>query len=676
MFKTYDEETDQLYHQEFPYLNNCKSDMRFLGANCIATEAEYTSSSRTDMYTSHTVQRVEILGGEHPECFTGKDIEVNEYMFNTPYLSEEDVTILGKVPKYHSISGEAFSNPSMTILFINKNKVVDFKIIKKFNMFSDAFGQTAQYTNMNLVKEGNIIKAKTPLVKYPNDGYCGVNCLVALMPDDRTTEDSFAFYEGFLEKCAFTAVSEAHIKIKQTQIPNNLFGDEFEYKFMHDIGETIGIDGLLCSIRTPKKESFLSDFSNNNEHDNHDIGYYGEPGATIVDIDIYADHKFRKNRFEHFSQLQKYYDQFFLYCEKINKIYETSIKNHDLSISPKLHNLIVKCKQFLNRNIKKGGMLKYQQAPIDYIYLKITYAWTVKPNKAFKFTGRSGDKGTMSNIYTKEEAPRDEYGRIIDCIINPLGVPNRMNAGQLYSMFLSNASDTVLRNIKEGKNDKPPYEYIMEYISIINENYAKLIDEEYNDKKEEFVNMCYEEYLYLHLPPFLKTLNRDAIKFIAKKYDVKDTKLTFKRKNRDGVLVEKTTKKPIPVGRKYMHLLCKVPKTTACGISRVSQFSTPFKMTSIPREFKKCHPIKITPIKFGEDEVRNLILSCGSITVARMLGVYGSSPLATKCLISSILSAEEPSNLNNIEMSTEDIIKNNIYSRIQKSVMALHGVKV
>lgn len=57
-----------------------------------------------------------------------------------------------------------------------------------------------------------------------------------------------------------------------------------------------------------------------------------------------------------------------------------------------------------------------------------------------KMAGRHGNKGVISVIVPVEDMPHDETGRPIDIVLNPLGVPSRMNVGQVLEMHLGLAA--------------------------------------------------------------------------------------------------------------------------------------------------------------------------------------------------------------------------------------------
>ena len=60
-----------------------------------------------------------------------------------------------------------------------------------------------------------------------------------------------------------------------------------------------------------------------------------------------------------------------------------------------------------------------------------------------KLAGRHGNKGVISRVLPIEDMPYSEDGQPIDIILTPLGVPSRMNLGQILEMHLGLAADTL-----------------------------------------------------------------------------------------------------------------------------------------------------------------------------------------------------------------------------------------
>ena len=80
-----------------------------------------------------------------------------------------------------------------------------------------------------------------------------------------------------------------------------------------------------------------------------------------------------------------------------------------------------------------------------------------------KVSGRHGNKGIVSIIVPEEDMPFTEGGDPVDIVLNPLGVPSRMNLGQLYETMLGWAGERL------NKNYKTPVFNGADYQDVINE---------------------------------------------------------------------------------------------------------------------------------------------------------------------------------------------------------------
>ena len=60
-----------------------------------------------------------------------------------------------------------------------------------------------------------------------------------------------------------------------------------------------------------------------------------------------------------------------------------------------------------------------------------------------KMAGRHGNKGVISVIMPVEDMPHDEHGVPVDIVLNPLGVPSRMNVGQVLETHMGLAAKTL-----------------------------------------------------------------------------------------------------------------------------------------------------------------------------------------------------------------------------------------
>jgi DNA-directed RNA polymerase subunit beta len=96
--------------------------------------------------------------------------------------------------------------------------------------------------------------------------------------------------------------------------------------------------------------------------------------------------------------------------------------------------------------------------------VKVFVAVKRKLQPGDKMAGRHGNKGVISRITPIEDMPYLEDGTAVDIVLNPLGVPSRMNVGQILETHLGWASAGLGRQIKdlmdtfrrEGKHDTGP----------------------------------------------------------------------------------------------------------------------------------------------------------------------------------------------------------------------------
>ncbi len=84
---------------------------------------------------------------------------------------------------------------------------------------------------------------------------------------------------------------------------------------------------------------------------------------------------------------------------------------------------------------------KLESGIIKKIYIEVAQVRNVSVGD--KLAGRHGNKGVISKILPEEDMPCMEDGRPIDVILTPLGVPSRMNLGQILELHLGLAANTL-----------------------------------------------------------------------------------------------------------------------------------------------------------------------------------------------------------------------------------------
>ena len=107
-------------------------------------------------------------------------------------------------------------------------------------------------------------------------------------------------------------------------------------------------------------------------------------------------------------------------------------------INQLLNNYKIKCNDLEGvKNREKYALSIGDELPTGIIKLaKVYIAKKRKLNVGDKMAGRHGNKGIVSKIVREEDMPFLEDGTPVDIVLNPLGVPSRMNIGQIYETVL------------------------------------------------------------------------------------------------------------------------------------------------------------------------------------------------------------------------------------------------
>ena len=94
-----------------------------------------------------------------------------------------------------------------------------------------------------------------------------------------------------------------------------------------------------------------------------------------------------------------------------------------------------------------------------------------------KMAGRHGNKGVISRICPVEDMPYDKYGRPVDICLNPLGVPSRMNVGQILETHLGLAAEGLGVKIDAMLKMQADIKEIREFLhKIYNESEGQSVD--------------------------------------------------------------------------------------------------------------------------------------------------------------------------------------------------------
>jgi len=118
-----------------------------------------------------------------------------------------------------------------------------------------------------------------------------------------------------------------------------------------------------------------------------------------------------------------------------------------------------------------------------------------------KMAGRHGNKGVVSRVLRQEDMPFLPDGTPLQIVLNPLGVPSRMNLGQVLEMHLGMASKALGWRIATPDFDGATFEQIqnaLESAGLRRDGKTDLYDGRTGDKFDNPVTVGYMHYLKLH----------------------------------------------------------------------------------------------------------------------------------------------------------------------------------
>jgi len=134
--------------------------------------------------------------------------------------------------------------------------------------------------------------------------------------------------------------------------------------------------------------------------------------------------------------------------QNVNPLGWTGEAKTDDHINTLLHNYNIKYNEELGRfkrekfNISIGDELPAGVLKLAKVYLAVKRKLKVGD----KMAGRHGNKGIVAKIVRQEDMPFLEDGTPVDIVLNPLGVPSRMNLGQIYETVLGWAGEKLNKN--------------------------------------------------------------------------------------------------------------------------------------------------------------------------------------------------------------------------------------
>jgi DNA-directed RNA polymerase subunit beta len=174
-----------------------------------------------------------------------------------------------------------------------------------------------------------------------------------------------------------------------------------------------------------------------------------------------------------------------IFGEKAREVRDTSLK-----VPHGEYGIVVDAKVFTRENSD-------ELSPGVNQSVRIYIAQKRKISVGDKMAGRHGNKGVVSRVLPVEDMPYLPNGRPLDIVLNPLGVPSRMNIGQVLEIHLSLATKALGFHVATPVFDGADEKDIMDTLDLAND-YANMTWKEFEEKHGKELLPEVMEYLHKH----------------------------------------------------------------------------------------------------------------------------------------------------------------------------------
>ena len=247
------------------------------------------------------------------------------------------------------------------------------------------------------------------------------------------------------------------------------------------------------------------------------------------------------------------FDKKKLSAATIEQILDCAVKDSDKmdkvvylreSYQNRLH-ILESLKEEKSAAIKKGDKLPSGVIKVVKVYIAAKRAISVGD----KIAGRHGNKGIVSNIVPIEDMPFLDDGRAVDIVLNPLGVPSRMNVGQILETILGFAGKKLGEQLQDVIDNKG-YDYVVKFLS---KTYGKECIQEFIDthSKEDLMQLAKrtaESGVCFKTPIFQGVSFENEMRPLMEELNLSDTGTYKIRDGRTGRYFDQ----PVTVGVIYM----------------------------------------------------------------------------------------------------------------------------
>ena len=432
----YREETQEYERQMFDYMD-VSPKMVFSVATALIPFLQNDDANRALMGSNMQRQAVPLLTTEAPVVGTGMEAKT---------AVDSGVCVVARK------SGTVLRSTSTDISIKNDDGTKDDYHLTKF-MRSN---QSNCYNQRPIVNQGEHVEAGDVIADGPSTSQgelaLGKNPLIGFMTwEGYNYEDAVLLSERLVQNDVYTSVhieeyeAEARdTKLGQEEITRDLAGlsedvlKDLDENGIIRIGAEVHAGDILVGKVTPKGETELT-----------------------------AEERLLRA----------------IFGEKAREVRDTSLR-----VPHGAYGVVMDTKVFTREN---GDELP----PTVNKSVRVYIAQKRKISVGDKMAGRHGNKGVVSRVLPVEDMPFLPNGRPLDIVLNPLGVPSRMNIGQVLELHLSLASKVLGFNVATPVFNGADENDIMDTLEMAND-YANKTWEEFEERWGDKVNDDIMKYLW------------------------------------------------------------------------------------------------------------------------------------------------------------------------------------
>ncbi|WP_408955498.1 DNA-directed RNA polymerase subunit beta [Natroniella sp. ANB-PHB2] len=442
VFVRYKEETLQVSPKKVDYMDVSPKQIISVSA-ALVPFLENDDANRALMGANMQRQAVPLLKTDAPRVGTGIEYEA---------AKDSGAVIVAKNP------GEVMKVSASEILIKTDQGTVDkYKLTK--------FARSNQGSCMNqqpIVRKGDRVEEGLIIADGPatdkGELALGKNCVVAFMPwEGYNYEDAILISEKLVKEDALTSI---HIEEYEAEARDTKLGPEEITRGIPNVGDD--------ALKDLDERGIIR------------VGAEVEPGDILVgkvtpkgETELSAEERLLRA----------------IFGEKAREVRDTSLK-----VPHGEEGIVVDVKVF---DREDGDELKAGVNRLVRVYV----AKKLKITVGDKLAGRHGNKGVISRILPEEDMPYLPNGEPVEIVLNPLGVPSRMNIGQVLETHLGMAAKAldihVSTPVFNGATEEE-VEDILEEAGLERDGKVELCDGRTGEKFENRVTVGVMYILKLH----------------------------------------------------------------------------------------------------------------------------------------------------------------------------------